>query len=103
MNGIGRVERHFARDEQGREIFTAPWGRAYLVVDAETGARLRRILKRSPLLYSIGLSAVVTPLVISGRPWYWIFAAAPFLAAIDPIRIYRITRGLQAVRFGESR
>jgi hypothetical protein len=103
VSGIGRVERHFARDPGGRELFTAPWGRTYVVTDVETGARLRRILERSPLLLSIGLSAVVTPLVISGRPWYWVFAATPFLAALELIRIYRATRGLEVVPFERSR
>ena len=97
-NGSG-TDRRFSRDERGRELFTAPWGRTYLVQDAETGSRLRRIVRRSPWLLALGVSAVVTPLVLLRRPWYWVFLATPLLLAIDLIPIHRATRGLERVRW----
>jgi len=98
MRETSRMDRYFARDEQGRELFTAPWARCYRVPDAETGARLRRIVARSPWLIAIAIGAIATPLVIQQRPWYWIFLATPLFVAIDVVPLHRVTRGLERVR-----
>ena len=102
MSDGTRLDRHFTIDERGRQLFTAPWGRTYVVPDTETSAVLRRIARRSPWLLALGVSAVATPLVLIRRPWYWVLLATPFLAALDLIPIYRATRGLEAVRVGRS-
>jgi len=91
-------ERGFARDDRGRELFTAPWGRTFVVPDAETGAALRRVVRRSPWLVALAVTLVATPLVLRGLPWYAVFLATPLFAAIEVLPLYRATRGLERVR-----
>ena len=86
------------RDERGRELFTAPWGRSYVVEDASRRAALQRIARRSPVVIALAVACVATPLAILGRPWYWAFLALPLVAALDLVPIYRATRGLERAR-----
>jgi len=95
-------DRHFARDGQGREVFIAPYGRCYVVPDAETRARLQRIVRRSPWLIAIAVSSIATPLAIHRQPWYWIFLGMPLVAALDLIPVYRATRGLEVAHLARS-
>ena len=88
----------FRRDERGRELFTAPWGRSYVVEDAGRRAALQRIARRSPVLIALAVAGVATPFAVLGRPWYWAFLALPLVAALDLVPIYRATRGLERVR-----
>lgn len=93
-----RIGSRFSRDERGRELFTAPWGRSYVVEDASRRAALQRIARRSPVLIALAITSVATPLTILGRPWYWVFLATPLVAALDLVPIYRATRGLERAR-----
>ena len=64
------MDPHFTRDERGRELFTAPWGRSYVVPDTAKSAALQRIANRSPFLMALVVTSVATPLAILRRPWY---------------------------------
>ena len=92
------MDPHFTRDERGRELFTAPWGRSYVVPDTAKSAALQRIANRSPFLMALVVTSVATPLAILRRPWYWVLLAAPMVAALNLVPIYRATRGLERVR-----